>query len=755
MATSTITLYRDSLITPEKNWIVEDIATYLATLVYLAPVSDFQYIKHSLNLSIKLNKSQLFLDTNSILDYDYISIKNSNEIRTYYYFITNKLWRSESTIELILVMDVLNTFQWNTDYVVNKRTLVMREHKDRVKLLDGSSLSSPAFERIVDLRSEEIYPTLYKTDEYTIIDKLDTTWTLYYKNANAIDPTDFNQVNPVDCFLMPKTETEVYYAQTEKVINASDLPDHGVYPSDMGWLFNPYIQQVIIEGSDGTRMYSSISSSITPWLNFYGIFLQRQDATHIAMALVHYYVGLDGNLHYTIKQTIQNLTYVKFINSPSTIKYRICDGSLPSDEDELYSDDETNFTWDEIDWSSQQTSSFIDDSFINRTDSQSIKIIDLPYCPTDYEIDVNNRISFSPIWEIKTTDKCLKLKESNISFEHSMMMNSSLNPMDVMVIDWTSEPDEKPNSSRLRKDYMESKIYHSDYYQPKFVYDSFTFQFKMENLDFESYWNLMKLYEEFDGLGFPINFVMTRNIVSKFLFSFPSYITKYSTEDYDNVVVISRNNEEVLYTSQYIDYLKTGYNYDLKAKQRNEIAGGVGIGLSAISTLAGIVASVATSNPLGIVGSVVGGGISIANQSINYAKSVAQSEQSIEQKLVNLKNQSVSVQNADDIDLLNYYSGNRAKMCFYQVSPTMKQALLDMFYYSGYATQEHKIPTINSRYWFNYLQCELFIDTTSNLPKDIEDQIKMKFKDGCTFFHHHTTWDLSQVKENYESWILA
>ena len=84
------------------------------------------------------------------------------ENRTYYYFITNKVWRGESTIELQLSLDTLNTFKWDEDYLVDKKTLVMREHKDRVKLMEGSTLASPSFERVVHLMSEGINSPLYK-----------------------------------------------------------------------------------------------------------------------------------------------------------------------------------------------------------------------------------------------------------------------------------------------------------------------------------------------------------------------------------------------------------------------------------------------------------------------------------------------------------------------------------------------------------------------------------------------------------------
>ena len=750
MATSTIVIYAIEELIPNKNFIIEDINSFINSYGYLLTISDFQYIKHSLNLNIKLSLSQTSLGVGAE-NLNYLSIKNSDESRIYYYFITNKVWRGESTIELQLSMDTLNTFRWGEDYSVDKKTLVMREHKDRVKLMEGSTLASPSFERIVHLMSEGINSPLYKIREENIIDKKDTSWSLMYQNKDAISPTDFNQVNPVDCYLMPNEELRVYYAQTNAVLNPTDITTSG----SQYWFFNPNdaeqgTSSIKIKGSDG-KIYGTMTGAQNPKLNFYGISLKSNGST-IELRVVRYFLGVNGVFDHETRRIATGLNYVEFLNTPMIVKYLFCPNSLPSTILELYAK-ESGWEYRYLDFSTLQATSNIDDSSIDRTDSKIIKIINLPYCPTPYvvnEVGGEDAISFSPNWEIETTNKRLKLVE-NFPFKNTLLAPSRNNPFDVMIIDWTSEPDEKPNPTRLRKDYMESKIYHSDFYAPKFVYDSFNLTFRCENLDFDKYWEGRNEDDEEGGLGFEVDFVMTRNIVSKFLFSFPRYITKYSNMDYDNVVCVSRNNEEVLYTSQYINYLRTGYNYDLKSKERAEIQMGIGLGASTIASLLGIVGGVASQN----YGVAVIGAISLATQSISYAKSVADMESNISRKLEESQRQAISVKNADDLDLLTAYSNNRAKMCFYEISPTMKQALLDMFYYCGYTTQEQKTPDVSTRYWFNFLQCKLVLNINSNISQLIIDDIKTKFEEGCTFFHNHNNvWDIEQVRENYESWIL-
>ena len=246
---------------------------------------------------------------------------------------------------------------------------------------------------------------------------------------------------------------------------------------------------------------------------------------------------------------------------------------------------------------------------------------------------------------------------------------------------------------------------------------------------------------------------MSRNIVSKFLFKF-LYKYKVAVEDYENIVAVSRNNEEVLYNSQYLNYIRTGYNYDLKAKERQETSSAIGIGLSALGMVASIAIAVATENPLPIAGAVASG-LSLVGQTANYAKQTAQNEENIQRKLQEAQQQAVSVMNADDVDLLFEYSGNKAKLCYYKASDRMMEILDDLFYYGGYITNEQKVPETNTRYWFNYIQATLVLNETNNLTEEIENDIKAKFETGVTFLHYrHNTFDFKQEMENIERKIL-
>ena len=247
---------------------------------------------------------------------------------------------------------------------------------------------------------------------------------------------------------------------------------------------------------------------------------------------------------------------------------------------------------------------------------------------------------------------------------------------------------------------------------------------------------------------------MTRNIVSKFLFKFNQFKYTWSKEDYDDIVAVSRNNEEVLYNSQYLDYIRTGYNYDLKAKERTEVASGIGLGLNVAGLLSSIVIGSITGNPIA-VGSAVATGISLSSQLVNYAKTTAQNEENIQKKLQESKMQAISVLNADDYDLLYAYSNNKAKFVVYDVSDRMKKVLDDLFFYCGYLLNEQGKPATNTRRSFNFVQATLVINHTNNLDYNIVEDIIQKFEDGVTFLHYSfNKFDFTQNKENIERSLL-
>ena len=95
---SVLTFYKDSQILPNRNFIVESIETYLATLTNFG-VDNFQYLRPALEMNIKIHKSEEFVAMLLTNNYNYL--KFVQDSKSYYYFIIKKTQRAEETIEFV------------------------------------------------------------------------------------------------------------------------------------------------------------------------------------------------------------------------------------------------------------------------------------------------------------------------------------------------------------------------------------------------------------------------------------------------------------------------------------------------------------------------------------------------------------------------------------------------------------------------------------------------------------------------------
>ena len=812
--TSTITLYYKSLINKDKNFILDNpsngkstIENYLTTLEKQV-ITGFQYVKQGLSVVIKINKTQdeLMMGHNS-KDLNYIKIQNDSETPCYY-FIINKNWKSENTIELVLNMDTLNTFQFNKDYELNKKTFVKREHKDRfenfipemsfdwtfnvaisqnpnvffytnaylaradvisysyvivrennpgqqaytlepwtneqgVKGFRVSVITIAyaectirvtykvrALYRNIDLRSEEINAPVYKKKEQTLIEqngRSTINWALYYKNSSS------QENSPVDCFLVPDNSIDFDYQAGGGELNTTNIPNNKVL------VFCSTYASGALTFKYGDNSYTLSTGDYQGDTDEWNVLAVFNDNGTLKTYTCRF---IDTNIHEFVGKWTQVYTgSINIENSPSSV-YALQRDALPTayqwNVEHLYRSSAGTYL---LNMGGLTSATLYGKSSIDRTDPTNIKIIDLPYSPTDYT-ESDGVYSFARCWAYDANAGRMALSTTDYSFTNNVQTDA-----ENILLDYVQGISTSQNLTEEKRFLKDSKLFHSDYYRPKFVYDSFTKVFPLEKILFNKNEEIPQYFE--------FTFVTSRNIVSKFLFKF-NYTWKHATEDYENIVAVARNNEEVLYNSSYINYLRTGYNYDLKAKERQEVASMAGLGL----TIAGLVGSIVLTasgygsgvGVAGIVGSVTG----IVAQSINLAKTTAQNEENIQRKLQETQNQSVSVLNADDVDLLTAYSSNKAKLCLYNVSEQMEKILDDLFYYGGYVSNEQKIPVVNSRYWFNYVQASLVIEETNNLTEEIENDIKEKFDNGVTFLHYRQNrFDFKQEMENIEKKLVG
>lgn len=815
---STITIYKTSRIIPGRNLKIDDLETYLSTISSLS-FSDFQYIRPKLDGTIKVNLGQEYAFWDSFV-FDYLKVVNGNGEKTQYYFITKVEQKSESTLEMTLHMDVINTFQGA--YEISPNSVIKREFKDRFEMVTtydtgeysvktgtttdeyfstplvatgGASascvikdkfyedypnaeindarllLSTGAytaaltcsidsgrvtatfpmqlgvtvsaviwyfkynfynrFYPIVDYLSEGIEPQLYKKTEHTVEQFDNQSWNLVYKaNAATLDPSLYSQTYGVDVFLVPDNPTPVIYNNLSGATKtAADFStgNYTYFRTKTGSLV--YLSARLTDTSDNTRDIDLVNSEIYAGTTDYFDSYIYSDGT--TLTLYRYYAHLSS---YSLVLTIRNIKQIEFLNGPDTVPIGVM-SYIPTarpDESVLTS------TLTLGAYSYQNTLGVQE---IGLTDPKLMKVIKLPFPPSSGTF-VDEYVEF-PEW---------KYSEEDGMYKGEVTGNAYINRMETVTRSplWSLAGASGPQPSDVAnkklswtKDY-ETKLLHSDFYQPKFVYDSFTFLFELETVD-------RKAWREIDTPELlHLDFVVTSTVNSRFLFRFPDYVLDKSQSDYDNVLTVSRNNEVTIYSNQYLDYLRNGYNYDVKNKNRQQAMAAlniVGTSTSAVDYGTGYKYGELEHPGATLFGTAVGaiGKITSNIMAINQA------EEAMERKKRTLVNQATSVSGSDDIDLLVAYSNNQAKVVYYRPSELMENALATLFHYCGYISERRGVPNENTRYWFDYCQADIEFINEKHAPAWALDEIKMRYSLGLTILHNHSSeWDINQEYENWE-----
>ena len=739
--TSTITLYQGVPFGKGKNIAVDDLEDYLSALPANRKIvfSNQNYIRQNLTATIRLELNQMEAEFNSE-NWNYCSIENYSDSgisqKQCYYFIDKIEQVSRNVLRLDLFLDSLNTI--GTNISLTKKTLIHREHKDRWKPISGQTYS----DAIIDIEAEGLNPSLYKTNESDLKSESfkDFSWYIIYMNSNDISPNEYNQVNPVKTIIAPSHDISVRgnldtfslpmdgrtYIISTYLNNANGVGYINNIP-----IYNERIEEINTESID-FQEYSNVKEifdymTITPSGGNYSIKVYHDYYDENGTRIAH----LAGQSVTATKLTASGL--------PGTIKALATKGTTVSAK---YI---PNYTI-----RANLVGQINGVDILDKTNAKLIKIIELPYCPVEITEIYQDIYSFN--YPIQLEDIGFTIKGNNLEFLETYI--------DIKNYSFS----EIPGKLRLRNvdafgdatrnNAYEPKLFNSELYLKKFIYDSFSIPFKFE------YLNIPESITKVSGGNLKIKEITSLAVTSKFLFDFNEMLSfDKSLEDYSYVLPVARNNESTIYTSQYINYLRTGLQYDLKMKATQEENSYIRTAISAIGSIGSIALGIASGNPAVAVGGVIASSTGLAGSIISTIQQENQTSNSLAQKQAQLQEQKASVQNSDDLALLRYYTkGNFAKIATYEPSAKQKNRIALLFHYCGYKAEYLGIPKLNSRLRFNYIQADIDISETaqaflsSNFNNEIIENYKGKWAEGITIMHHfRNKWNFEQDLENWET----
>lgn len=716
----------------EKNFVVDNIENFLTG--YLLDTREIQYFHHSFQTFIKLVYAQSYQAPISFYQFaKYVKIENYNESPVYYYVESIEVL-SKNCIKLNLIMDTLNSCFCDSPRKLSfdKKTKVIREHQNRFY---PEHNSSNRYIRRIPLLSESIIAPFYKIED-TALNTLEKapysakSWYLIYQTLVV------GENSPIQCYLLNDIAIKVQNASTTtyKLTSSQIFNMLGTYNAlvftRLGNTGSIKIDSLTYSFSDDhpAIIFAKNSSNVVVGyqLGSNGTSLSWFKTSKDSVFEVEFigawtYGGLI-NLNFTHEEYNVGLATYIYTSVESTSEYEL--------------DYNINNNGQKVNINQYSDTSTIPFSSLDRTDSRLVKIIALPYCPIKYNVSNGVFTSSTPF---TIENGMIKLDSQNLNFAVDLSgYDDTMGALEKAVI--TLNPQEK----QLRN-IIDSKCYHSDFYYKKYVYDSFTYIYKLENvLSIEQDYNSMM--SDFNKTI--LKYYVSNAITSKMYFNVKNEALSYVEQsDFDYMFFVNRNNEMPLFDSSYINYLRTGFNYDVKSKNRNEAILWTGVALST----AGAIAGFATGNVALGASAVVGGIMSY----INAINSTISAEQNLNQKLAEYERQKATVLNADDVDLLKKYSSNKVHLQTWSVSENIQKLTDNLFYYCGYITNEFKVPTHNNRIYFDYLLCEPVFENMFNWDSEIIDDVIAKCNSGITFMHNYNNeYDFAQKYENYETDLM-
>lgn len=745
-------LYRNSETEAEKNFKVDQFDDYLETL-QKETILDGQYFKHALNATLKVNISQAGLDFfNSYNNINYISIQNVEDLKPVFYFVVSKTWTSKSTITFGLYMDTIMTFR-NGEYTLSDKTVIIRQHENRF-FKDTSN----QIRKLVNKVNEELPdPVLYKKSEscvkiessnnYGVADT-DKFYLIYTTDGNG----DIGENQSVSCYGCFNVDKNILIGR--ECWNPPSSYGSTYEGVDYGSIFYP---DAIFGHPEERGLLWFYSDNITNNIDIYW----EDNMLHTIA------VYKSGNDYFVKVVKIDTSTgEIEFVGSTSGTDFFALSGDVKIFSNSKYL---TNTKWyvlktSEIAVTEIVTTHGIDtynfnhstNKFIKgiqgkehyaytRNSPRLIKIIELPYAPFGKTGGVDSKyttVGTNFIYDSENEFLKMELTARLDGFSKNELFHEDvLAPLKDIQSTRTIHDSVTSTAGHANALKNESKLLNSLFYYKKFVYDSAGHIFALEDTGKTGDLTERTFYKP----------TSTANSKMAFLFE---HNKEFSVEDYDNVAVISRNNQVTIFNSAYLNYLKNGVNYDTEKNIRQTALTG---GLAIAQMIAGVAALALTPATAGAtavagIGLIAGGVATTATMTANAINN----EKAIEQKKKELQDQAASISGADDVDLLNAYSGNKAKIVTYEVSDEIKESLWNLFFHFGYRSNKRGVPTETGRIWFNFIQADVVFKDTINLSDDIIEDIKNRYKNGITVFHRQgSEWNFNQNYENWETFMVA
>lgn len=755
MATSRIRLYNIPDLAEEKKNIMEGLGDFLKNYrTAQLDIGNFQWQRLELSKTIKINATQLLNTPLPSFMFNYCRIDtetSATEVDTThgpaFYFVEGVEQEAKSTIKIYLKLDVLNTFydQWK-DKMTNG-TYIVRGHEDRFTAFDLGDLLQTA-------QLVHKFNRVSEGDNFPMYEKESERITIYQTTKGDTSS------QPLKFYLIYRTAEDgrpcMDLAASRQLTIGAESQGQGDYtmlPQDF---------------VDGRKYYLLGDFQFSVWYMEDLPPIPTEQGPYSASngILQFWYDSNTGDINAAFADGDRAFTVsgdVKIVIQKGRKIYFSATATMDRNQIERFS----YIPIEAGDYSKKYLGA-IDQ--LDKTDARIVKVVECPYCPVSYTYN-----STTDIYTFPTEYFPDESELESPRFLRTYNVGKELPKIQIGSFNWNpylAQACPKASITGLESNpkvaafLTDPKIFTSSYFSINLVYDSFAKQIKLED-----YQHTGQNY--YGDAGLQLRYKQSANVSSALLFeAIPqsdidpegNFILNRSDENYPRIMTASRNNEVALFSSEYLTYLKNGYNYDKKKMETNLAQQGITTALQALGSFLSFALAPATGGFSAAAGVSLAAGA--ATSAVNLGFSAAKSADEMNQKINLLKAQSYAVSSIDDLDLFNDYGKNKLQILRYSLNENDKNNIENRFQYYGYAVGKYANPYpfyFNGRHNFNYLKCDpvFRLNALTSIPLEYLDEIADKLRNGITIWHSrfyllngYNNYALNKDYENIEESVL-
>lgn len=775
--TSELTFYNIPDLEEERNYICEGMPNFLSGFDIVLNVRDFMFQRLESTKAVKLNLSQ-GLTFPQALTFNYCRIDqtdgNQIEGEPAFYFVQEVQQIDKSTVKVFLKLDVLNTFYDLFKENFSDSTYIARAHEERFKISNYPDSSVGNLACIFDRRPEGDNPPLiaenlsFENIEDESLPEADrgTRFYLVYRTSGGKGEGEGRPCVDLAASKLLKigagstgaayslTASQMVEGRYYYLIGDIDFSIEGSR-RNYEWQYNhtwlAWTNNQFGFAGNGFLIFWKQNINGSDYICFK--FISSNDDENFESGDVVYYANR------TTYQYDYELRTIKANGSEGTIIVNLGKTLYYSNVQTYDQAQVLTFQKIEINAGTYADKYLGQISQIDRTDSRIIKIIECPYCPCPFSYNSQSGVytfsaDYFPNESEEENPPFLRSYDLTKDFPERKIKDFNLNDYCYADVDEEDILAQKPHFLN------DPKLYTSQYRGITFFYDSFSKQIKLEDLKYG--------YSTSPTAGAQLQIKYKQSSSVSSALAFDSNVNPNNNwrfwdrgENFPRLLAANRNNELALFSSDYLNYMRNGYNYDKKKVTQQLEQQGISAAIQTIGALLSFALSPATGGLSAAAG--IGLAAGAVSSAAGMAYSTTKSGEELAQKINLLKAQGFSVSSIDDLSLFDWYQGNRLCFLDYALTEKEEKRIDARFRYYGYAVDTYANPYpyyMTNRHYFNYLKCDpVFVQGTDKvIAPNFLDEISEKLRAGVTIWHESitdNTYELDRELENIEEAVYS